>query len=198
MSGIFPITPAPSAITFRSVAPTRVSQSHSMKRNVRSRAAQRYAAHLEWRNVSREKMVTIIAFVEQQRGQYGQFLLEFPTLSALGSWLGSPVVNGSGQTGYTLSLRGFTPAQTGVAKAGDLIRIGTDPKVYRAASDADSDANGLSMLTLTQALMTSPVDGTAITSSHVQFTCACTSDVVESPIRPGMIQDFTLDVVEDV
>lgn len=199
MSGTFPTTPVPSAVTLRSTAPTRVSQSHSMKRNVRSRASQRFSARLEWRNVPRATMAPIIAFVEAQRGQFGNFLTVLAGYTApLGSWAGAPVVNVAGQTGYTLNLRGFTINQTGVAKAGDLIRIGTDVKVYRVAADANSNGSGLATITLTQALMASPVDGAVITSSNVQFTFAAASDVAESPMRPGLLQDFTLDVVEDV
>lgn len=201
MSGTFPSTPLPSAATLRSTAPTRVSQSHSMKRNVRSRAAQRFAAQLEWRNRTRTEMAAIIAFVEQQRGQYGNFLLALPGYTApLGSWVGSPVVDGASQTGYTLNLRGFTATQTGVAKAGDLIRIGaTDLKVYRIAADADSDGAGLATVTLVQALMASPADAAAITSSNVQFTMACASDMAEVGIAPAFLHpSYVLEVVEDV
>lgn len=200
MSGTFPTSPLPSAVTLRSTAPTRVSQSHSMKRNVRSRAAQRFSARIEWRNVPRAQMAGIIAFIESQRGQFGNFLMSLAGYTApMGSWAGSPVVDGAGQTGYTLNLRSFTASQTGVAKAGDLIRIGsTDIKVYRVAADANSDGTGFAAVTLTQAMMASPADATAITSSNVQFTFACASDVAESPIRPGLFQDFSLDVVEDV
>lgn len=199
MSGTFPTTPAPNAVTLRSTAPTRVSQSHSMKRNVRSRAAQRFSAKLEWRGVSRATMAPIIAFIEAQRGQFGNFLMALASYTApLGSWAGSPVVNIAGQTGYTLNLRGLTASQTSIAKAGDLIRIGTDLKVYRVAADANSNGSGLATITLTQAMMTSPVDGEVITSSNVQFTFAAASDVAESPMRPAFLQDFTLDVVEDV
>jgi hypothetical protein len=200
MSGTFPVSPVPGApITLRSTAPTRVSQSHSMKRNVRSRGAQRYSARLEWRNKRREDMAAIIAFVEAQRGQFGNFLMALPGYTTpLGSWAGSPVVDVAGQTGYALNLRGLTPSQTGVAKAGDLIRIGTDLKVYRVAADSNSNGTGKATVTLTQALMISPADGTVITSSNVQFTFACASDVSESPLNQGMLQDFSLDLVEDV
>lgn len=199
MSGTFPTSPLPSSVTLRSTAPTRVSQSHSMKRNVRSRAAQRFSARIEWRNVTRANIAEIIAFVEVQRGQLGNFLMALAGYTApLGSWAGSPVVDIAGQTGYTLNLRGLTFSQAGIAKAGDLIRVGTDLKVYRVAADANSNGAGKATITLTQALMASPVDGAAITSTNVQFTFACASDVAESPIRPPFLQDFTLDVVEDV
>lgn len=200
MSGTFPTSPVPRApVTLRSTAPTRVSKSHSMKRNVRSRGAQRYSARLEWSNKRREDMAAIIAFVEAQRGQFGNFLLALPGYTTpLGSWAGSPVVDVAGQTGYALNLRGLTPSQTGIAKAGDLIRIGTDLKVYRVAADANSDGSGDASITLTQPLMISPADGTAITSSNVQFTFACASDVAESPLGRGKLMDFSLDLVEDV
>lgn len=201
MSGTFPTTPLPATVALRSIAPTRVSVAHSMKRNVRSRAAQRYTAQLEWRNVPKATMAAIIAFVEQQRGQYGNFLITLPGYtSPLGSWAGSPVVSGAGQTGYALNLSGFTPTQTGVAKAGDLIRIGsTDLKVYRVASDANSDGTGLATITLVQALMASPASGAVIASSNVQFTMAAAADVAEVALAPGYFHpSYVLDLVEDV
>lgn len=200
MSGTFPTTPIPSApAIIRSIAPTRVSTSHSQKRNARSRASQRYSARIEWNNRTRAELASVIAFVEQQRGQFGNFLMTLPGHTApLGSWTGSPVVDVAGQTGYTLNLRGLTASQTGIAKAGDLIRIGTDLKVYRVAADANSNGTGKATITLTQALMVSPADGAAITSSNVQFTMAAAWDVAEYRIDKGMFYNFALDVVEDV
>ncbi len=198
MSGTFPISPAPSSMSIRSVMPTRVSVSHSGKRNVRSRAAQRYALKLSWSNRTRAEMAPILAFIEQQRGQYGNFTITLAgQLTPLGSWAGAPVVDGAGQTGYTLNLKGFTPLAANVARAGDLITLSGDTKVYRVAADVSADGTGRAAVTLVQALLASPADNAAVTSSSVPFTMACAADIAETPIKPPMLFDFALDLVED-
>lgn len=178
--------------------PTRVSVTHSGKRNVRSRAAQRYRMTASWTNRTRAEMAHIAAFVEALRGQWGNCTFAAPLLTApLGSWAGAPVVAGAGQTGYSINLRGFTPSSSGVAKAGDFVQFFGDAKVYRVASDANSDGSGNATITLVQALLASPADGSAVNVSPV-FTVAVTSDLFEVTIKTGGLYDFALDFVEDV
>lgn len=194
----FPSTPYPSSASIRSVAPTRVSVSHSGKRNTRSRAAQRYALQMAWNNRTRAEMAPVIAFIEQQRGQYGNFTITAPLQTApLGSWAGTPLVDGAAQTGYTINLKGFTPSAANVAKAGDFVKFAGDAKVYRVAADASADGAGKAAVTLVQALLASPADSAAVTSSSVPFTMACASDLMESSVKTGGFYDFALDMVED-
>jgi len=200
MSGAFPTTARQpsSPVIIRSVTPTRVSTSHSMKRQARSRGAQRFGFRLSWRNLKRAEYQIIDAFLSAQRGQFENFTIILPIHSApLGSWAGVPVVNGANQSGRNLSVSGFAALQT-VAKAGDFFKLASGAKVYKLTQDAVSDAVGIATLVFEPALIATPSNGESITSTNVPFTVALASDMQESPVRSGGTYDIDVDVVEDV
>lgn len=82
MSGDFPLTPAPSAITPLSFAPTRVSVAHSLKQQVRSGGYQRFGWKVDWKAVKRADMAPIIAFMQAQRGRYDSFNFRPPVIGS--------------------------------------------------------------------------------------------------------------------
>jgi hypothetical protein len=73
-----------------------------------------------------------IAFLLALRGQANVFQLGDPlAVSPQGSGAGVPLVDGAGQTGYTINLRGFTASAPNVLLPGDWIQIGY--RIYRTA-----------------------------------------------------------------
>jgi len=194
MSGAFPLG-SPNSINLRSVSPTRVSVSHSQKRQTRSSLSHRWAIKLNFANRIPFEYRQIEGFMDAQHGQAETFTIVLP-LYPLGTWLGSPVVNGAAQTGYTLNLRGFTASQMGVIKSGDIFKSANVAKVYRAVADANSDAGGLVAVTLNCQLVASPADGEAITFSSVPFTVANTSDNVETALAAAIVGSMGLDLIE--
>lgn len=194
MSGVFPLTNADS-IGLRSNSTTRVSVAHSKKRQARSALAHRWSIKLNFSNRSVDEYRQIEGFMDAQHGQAETFTVVMP-ITPLGTWPGSPVVNGAAQTGYTLNLRGFTASQTGVIKQGDILKSANVAKVYRATADANSDAGGLVAVTLNCQLVTSPADGEAIVSSNVPFTVANTTDVIETALAAALIGSMGIDLIE--
>jgi len=84
-----------------------------------------------------------MSFITSLRGQFGTFLFQ-PSLfsSTLGSALspGTPMVDGAGQTGYTLDTTQWTPSSPDILKAGDLFQI--DEQLYMNLTDATPDGGG--------------------------------------------------------
>lgn len=198
MSGTFPTSPAPSTIRLGAVQPTLVSIGQSLKRQVRTRGAQRWKASLSWRNRTRAEWAPIWAFVMAQRGQYESFQIVLAGHDTpQGSWAGgAPLVDGASQTGRTVNLKGFTPSQTGVIKAGDLLKF-SDSKVYMATADANSTGAGkVAALAIEPALMTSPADAEAVVYTSVPFTMALAGDVNEYGVQAPLFFDFSLDLME--
>lgn len=197
MSGTLPTTLKPAQATLKSTQPTRVSVSHSLKRQARTDGVQRWSIRLQWPPMLRVHLGELFAFLLSQRGQADTFTTTLQGQTApQGSWAGSPVVNGASQTGSTVALSGFTASQTNVVKAGDLLKFAGHTKVYMATADASSNASGQASVAIMPALVTSPANGEAVVSSNVPFTVALTSDNLETSMQPGVVYGLAIDLVE--
>lgn len=195
--GAFPTSPAPAQITLRSLQPTRVSRAHSLKRQARTRGAQCWGIKLAWSPLRRSEFMPLYAFLMAQRGQADPFTTILAAHTApQGSWPGSPVVNGAGQTGRTVNLRGLTAGQTGIAKAGDFIKFANHGKVYMVTADANSDGGGLAALTIEPQLIATIAYGEALVTSSVPFTVALAADNMEANLQPGVFYGLEIDLIE--
>lgn len=79
-----------------------------------------------------------------------------------------PVVNGAGQTGYSLNTKRWTANRTGVLLQGDWIQLGTGAtsRLYKLTEDANSDGSGNSTLVLWPrigGIRSSPADNAEVT-----------------------------------
>ena len=195
--GSFPTIKAPSQVVLRSVQPTRVSVSHSLKRQARSRGGQRWGMQLTWAPMPRATFMQFFAFLIAQRGQADTFTIRLTGHTApQGTWSGAPVVSGAGQTGRVINLRGLSASQAAAAKAGDILTFAGQTKVYIVTADAASNSAGLAAVTIEPALQASPLDGAGVTSSNVLFTVALASDSLDSNLAPGAIYSLAIDLVE--
>ena len=122
----------------------------------------------------RENSAIYSSFLMSLRGIVGTFLMPIPdSKNPLGSWGGTPVVNGAGQTGDTLAISGLPASQVGCAKAGDFIQLGTgnSTRLHRVVADADSDGSGNMTVTIVPRLRESPADGATVIyqNAHGRF-----------------------------
>lgn len=110
---------------------------------------------------------TFRAFLTRLNGKSGTFLMPIFDYIPRGTWGGTPVINGAGQTGTTLSVSGATISTTGYAKAGDLITLGTGANTYlhEITEDANSNGSGVVALSIWPPLRTSPTNGAAVLHS---------------------------------
>jgi hypothetical protein len=199
MSGVFPITTVqlPAAVVLRTMQPTRISTAHSLKRQARTRGAQRWAIRMSWSPMRRNLFAVFQAFLLSQRGQADTFTTVLPGhTTPQGNWAGTPLVNGASQTGRSIVMDGFTASQTGVAKAGDLLKFAGHTKVYMVTADANSNGSGQATLAIEPALIASPADNEAVTTTNVPFTVALASDNLDTSITPGVFYTLDIDLVE--
>ncbi len=195
--GMLPSVQTPAQVVLRSVQPTRVSSAHSLHRQARTRGAQRWGMQLTWAPMRRAVFMQFFAFLMAQRGQADTFTTQLPGHNTpQGTWSGTPVVNGAGQTGRVINLRGLTASQAAAAKAGDILTLAGQTKVYMVTADAASDAGGLAAVAIEPALLASPADGAAVTTSNVQFTVALASDNLDTNLTPGIFYSLVVDLVE--
>lgn len=117
--------------------------------------------------VFRDEGAEWIGFLASLDGQYGSFYLGDSTATTpLGTALGTPLVKGASQTGFSIITDGWTINQTGCLKSGDYIQIGS--YLYIITKDADSDAGGNSTLDIWPRLRTSPADNEGIITTNTK------------------------------
>jgi len=82
----------------------------------------------------------------------------------LGTASGTPVVDGAGQEGEVLLVRGFDPDQAVALMVGDYIQLGTAgaSRLHMVLLDAPSDNLGKAALTIFPKLRESPGDGATV------------------------------------
>ena len=112
------------------------------------------------------------AFLTRLKWRYGTFTFGDPTKATpSGVATGTPVVNGSSQSGDYLNTRGWTPNVTGILKAGDYIQIGTGSSttLYRLTADASSDGSGNASLEIWPQIRQNasiPTDGATVITAN--------------------------------
>lgn len=197
----WPISPAPIGMpNVGSVSPTLRSQGQSLKRQVRSRGGQRWMISLGYGPMTRAQWAPLWAFVVALRGSFGTCTFVMPSGTydtPLGSWAGgAPLVDGAGQTGRLVNLKGFTATQSGVVKAGDFLKF-ADSKVYMATADANSNGAGKVVgLAIEPALIVSPADSEAVVYTSVPFTVELGSDQQEHSAEPPLLTRYSCALVE--
>lgn len=192
----FPTTTSPAEMTLRSHQPTLVSTAHSLKRQVRSRGAQRWGFALRYRNLTRALLSELIGFALAQRGQYSTFTFVPAVLGYPQSVVsGTPLVNGAHTTGRSIVTDGWAHSVTAM-KAGEFVKFNGHAKVYMLTADVTSDGSGNATLSIEPALVSALADNEALTVTAVPFTCAFASDTHEVGISPRPVFDWGCELVE--
>ena len=209
MSGTFPAAPAPRHITARSVAPTKVSFGHSLKRQARSLGGQRWGFRLQYAPMTHAQFAPIWGFIVAQRSRYETF--NFSLLSRVwplrGAGGGTPVVNNQAgspeelQTGARNVVTSGWPATANVLLTGDWVQYAGHTKVYIATATIASSGAGAATIVQEPALVVGPAHNAAITiGPSVVFNCSLAGDEQEFMARPRGgslgLYEFEIDLEE--
>jgi hypothetical protein len=197
VSGTFPSSPAFNSLNVKSIQPSFVSRTISGRRQARQIAGQFFAMTATFPPMTRAEFAPIDAFIMKQRGQYETFQLVLPVLSTgLGSPAGTPLVAGASQTGRSIITDGWT-YDIQIFKAGDYLKFANHDKVYKVTADVSSHASlGTATIAIEPALITSPVNDSAITHSSVPFTVSLTTGVQEFSTGNSGLFSFEVDFSE--
>lgn len=173
----YPTTPMWMSASITSYSPTFVSVTHGLVRQVRSRGGHAWQIELNYGAMTRANFEPLLAFLTKQAGQYGTFDLSLSTpFATRGTGSGTPLVNGSSQTGTSLITDGWSNSQT-VMKVGDFFTVAGDSKVYKLTEDVTSNGSGAATMTFFPALRRSPADNAVIAVSPT-FRCALSADTL--------------------
>ena len=182
-----------------SIQPTFVSRTISGRRQARQIAGQYFSMTATFPPMTRAQFAPIDAFVMKQRGQYETFTLVLPVLSTgLGSPAGTPLVNGASQTGRSIITDGWSTADTvAIFKAGDYLKFANHGKVYKVTADVSShETLGTATIAIEPALITSPVNDSAITHTNVPFLVSLTTGVQSFATGTSGLFSYEVDFAE--
>lgn len=184
----YPSSPVPAAIKITSVQPTLTSVTHSLKRQARSKGAQRWAIDLAYAPLSRSDFAPLYAFAISQKGQYGTFTFVPPVYGdAQGNVSAcTSAVEAAGAEAVTVTM-------TGTLKAGDFVKFASHDKVYMVT--ADLTGNGELSI---QPPLLKATTAAGVTFDSVPFTVAFASDVQAFNRGAADLHDFSVALVEVV
>jgi hypothetical protein len=143
------------------------------------------------------------AFIAKLRGQAVRAVMPvFNRTSPRGLWAGTPAVNNNlsgspsiSQTGTSLVVSGFTAFTT--VKEGDYFNLGSSGQLLMITEDATADSSGVATLSFQPAIRTAPTHGTLLVSTNpVVPLMVLTDPHAKWRIRPGDMNDFSLDLIE--
>lgn len=199
MAGFFPTTPGPREVSLKSHFFVAVSRAQSGRRFARSAGGHYWQLRASWSPMTADMFAPIEGFLAAQQGAFEAFAFIHPSKKVpRGVATGTPIVSGANQVGTNLNTSGWTANITGIMKAGDLIGIAGQTKVYMLTADANSGATGLATLIISPPLMQSPAASAAIVTSNVPFTVAL-DEVYEARARTrGIIDSFDIVMTEHI
>lgn len=167
----------------------------------------RWVARLTFRGLDREEHRTAAAFVAAQQGRAGVFLWAPPSMPARGSWVNDaslPRVNGGGQTGRALQLRGLLANRPAAFQPGDYLSF-VDPlgrmRLHQVLGTSglltpiSTNASGHAGLMIAPPLRRSPADNTPLEwAPSGTFRLARDSNPFD--YAEGMNSDVTVELEE--
>lgn len=162
-----PSSPKPSGYTLNGISSAAMSQSpFSGSQQVQLLQSEYWSFSLSLPPMNSAQAKEWFAAMKSLKGKYGTFLWGDPIWTTpVGTWGGTPVIDGASQNGYVLNVRGLSAAAT--IKAGDFFQIGDGAtrRLHMATVDAVADGSGLAAIDIWPALREPTTDGISITPS---------------------------------
>jgi hypothetical protein len=192
-----PTTPGIKRVTLHQAVSVAVVQNPwTFATQVQKFAGQMWGADITLPSMTRDQAEAWLAWFVSLNGQEGTFLLTNPAAKLpRGSALGIPVVNGAGQSGASLSVRGWPASTSGLLLAGDHFSINN--RLYKNLTDVASNGSGVASLDVWPALRTPIADGVALTTNSPLGTFRLSSNA--SPVfgsAEDLMYDFSFSCAE--
>jgi hypothetical protein len=154
--------------------------------------AARWEASVELRPMLSDSDVSLWrGFLARLRGQQNTFRLRAVEQAQISGV--TPLVNGGGQAGYTLSSDGWGSAGTKLL-AGQMITI--DDQLIPLGADVVANGAGQATLTLESKLRAPPADNATIIADWPTAIMALATDTIGWSVDPGRIYGFSFDCEE--
>lgn len=198
VAGVAELPCATSGTMPESYSPTRVSVSHSLKKQVRSGNAQQWSFKLNWENLDRLEAGVLAAFINRQRGQYGAFELHLPGdfKNSAANPTGVPLLQVDTAAGVEyLSTMGWAAGAL-VLKAGDFLRLSSGTKLYQVVADVVSDGSGAATVPIFPQLYAPAADSTSLIVNNITMLSRLKDDRTAYPLKAPLFVSASFEFVE--
>jgi hypothetical protein len=199
MSLTFPSIANPSGIAWRLRAPTQIHESPlDGTAQTLALAGARWEATLTWDWIGEGQSRLLEAFLARLAGRSGRFLYGPPHAPRQASGTGTPVVNGAGQSGSTLSIRGWSAAAQAF-RAGDwlsYVDTAGRRRLHQVVEDSTANGSGVASVTIAPPIRRAGADGAAVEIAAPQGVFMLAGDATPITITPPFFGSASLDIVE--
>lgn len=161
-----------------------------------NRGGERWEIELSFLNLRGADRATLRAWLVQLNGQEHRFTVHDHSHTQRGTFGGTPVVDGSSQTGTQINIRGATASVTNWIRAGDWLQFGNELK--QCTADANTDGSGDVAVSFLPRIRTSPADGAAIEVVQPLGQFLLNSNRTSWRNKPGGFSDFVISAIEDI
>jgi hypothetical protein len=182
-----------------------ISQSpFTLKQQVIAHSGQQWEADISLPPMTRDEGEDWVSFLVKLKGQQGTFLLGDPSgatpRGSAATTAGTPVVNGAGQTGSSLTIDGLPVSVSGYLKAGDYIQLGTasSSTLHKVLNDVTTSASGEASLDIYPSIRTAPADGSSVTVSNAKGVFRLSSNETSWSISEVELFGISFSAVEAI
>lgn len=172
--------PAPAAVTLYTICNVSINRSpFTFTSQVQAQPGQAWGADITLPPMGRAAAEEWQSFLLKLNGPQGTFLLADPvakTIRGVGS--GTAKIDGSGQTGQSIAIKGLGASVTGVFLVGDYIEI--EQRLYKVLNQVDSDSSGEATIDIWPRLRITSTDNTPIVMNPARglFRLAATTNTL--------------------
>ena len=144
------------------------SSPFTYRQQVQKNVGSRWEATITLPPLLRANADVWIAFLLSLGGQYGTFLMGDPIAAtprgSASTTPGTPLVNGSSQSGNTLAIDGLPVSTANYLRAGDYIQLGSGAtsRLYKVLEDVESNSSGEANISIWPDLRSSPADNLTV------------------------------------
>lgn len=142
-----------------------------------------------------------VAWLVSLRGRFGTFNMGDPIgCTPRGVATGTPLVNGSNQTGENLTIDGCTANVTGWLKAGDYIQLGAagTATLHKVLADVNTNASGETTLSLWPHIRSAPDDNATVVVNNTVGRWRLASNESSWSVNEAAIYGITFGAMEAI
>lgn len=142
-----------------------------------------------------------VAWLVSLRGRFGTFNMGDPIgCTPRGVATGTPLVNGSNQTGENLIIDGCTANVTGWLRAGDYIQLGAagTATLHKVLADVNTNASGETTLSLWPHIRSAPDDNATVVVNNTVGRWRLASNESSWSVNEAAIYGITFGAMEAI
>jgi hypothetical protein len=193
-----PGSPNIKRITFTMKTAIAMSESpFTYQQQVYKNAGEQWMARIELPPMTRPQAELWISFLLKLDGRYGTFYLGDPDAEdPLGTGNGTPLIDGSAQTGNEITTDGWASSENTVLAAGDYIQIGD--YMYKVLDNVNTSASGSATLLIKPSLRSSPADNATIIIRNAKSKFRLLNNEITWTTDSLMLYGLTFDCIEAI